>query len=161
MLGSCGLQTARSRRADFIPTIQVAAVSVRLNTHGVHMRQLHGQRKILNLKDSTGALLAKSRQWWNTGQIQRERNHTAESLEAVVASYTEYDYGIHVVRGSVDHFCVRYERKASEGGNASAQPCVTQRTPLWLLYIWAGRGPRFSKVPGNLRTIFALPAHRA
>jgi len=62
--------------------MQVAAVSVCVNAHGAQTKQLHGQRKMLNLKDSTGALLAKSRQWWNTGQIQRERNHTAESLEA-------------------------------------------------------------------------------
>ena len=61
--------------------MQFAAVSVCLNPHGVQMKQLHGQRKMLNLKDSTGALLAESRQWWNTGQIQREPSHMAESLE--------------------------------------------------------------------------------
>jgi hypothetical protein len=46
-------------------------------------------------------------------------------------------------------------------GNATAPTCVRQRTPLWLPYIWAGRGRRFSKAPGNLHTIFALPPHRA
>ena len=77
--------------------MQVAAVSVCMNAHGVQMRQLHRQRKMLNLKDSTGALLAKSRQWWNTGQIQRDRNHTAESPEAwlqatlnMIPAYTWY-----------------------------------------------------------------------
>ena len=64
--------------------MQFAAVSVCLNPHGVQIRQLHGQRKMLNLRDSTGALLAKSRQWWNTGQIQREPNDMAESPEAQV-----------------------------------------------------------------------------
>ena len=141
--------------------MQAAAVSVCVNAHGAQMKQLHGQRKILNLKDSTGALLAKSRQWWNTGQIQREPNHTAESLEAQLQATLNMIPAYTWNEAQSTAFAFVNERKASEGGNASALPCVTQRTPLWLLYIWAGRGPRFSKVPGNLRTIFALPAHRA
>jgi hypothetical protein len=46
-------------------------------------------------------------------------------------------------------------------GNATAPTCVRQRTPLWLPYIWASQGRRFSKAPGNLHRIFALPPHRA
>src|SRR4029077_13082779 len=49
--------------ADFIRTIQVAAVSVCMNPHGVHMRQLQVQRKMLNSKVWTAALMVKSRQW--------------------------------------------------------------------------------------------------
>ena len=79
----------------------------------------------------------------------------------VLASYTEHDSGVRVVHGSADELAFVNERKESEGRNASALPCATQHTPLWLFYIRAGRGPRFSKVPGNLRTIFALPARRA
>ena len=95
-LGSGGLQTARSRRADFIQTIQVAAASVCMNPHGVHMRQLRVQRKMLNSKDWTVALLAKSRQWRDPGN-HRGPNYIPESLEAkleaalnVIPAYTRY-----------------------------------------------------------------------
>src|SRR5258708_3643599 len=40
-----------------------------MNPHGVQMRQLHVQRKMLNLKDSTAVLLAKSRQWRDTDKF--------------------------------------------------------------------------------------------
>ena len=46
-------------------------------------------------------------------------------------------------------------------GNATAPPCVRQRTPLWLPYILASQGRRFAKTPGTLHRIFALPPHRA
>jgi len=34
-----------------------------MNPHGLHMRQLQLQRKMLNSKDWTAALMVKSRQW--------------------------------------------------------------------------------------------------
>src|SRR5579863_481455 len=42
-------------------------------------------------------------------------------------------------------------------GNANAPTCVRQRTPLWLPYIWASQRRRFSKAPGSLHRILALP----
>src|ERR1700739_3447993 len=75
LLGSWGLQTAPSRRADFIPTIQVAAVGACLNPHGVHTRQLQVQRKMLNRKDSTVVLVATSRQWRDTDKFRSVESH--------------------------------------------------------------------------------------
>jgi hypothetical protein len=81
VLRSCGLQTARNRRADFIRTIQVAAVSICPNPHGVHVRQLQVQRKTLNSEDWTAELVVKSRQWRDPGK-HRGPNYIPESLEA-------------------------------------------------------------------------------
>jgi hypothetical protein len=63
----------QARRANFIhlAAIQIAEVTVSMNPHGVHMRQLLVQRKMLNLKDSTPALLAKSHQWRDTGKFRQ------------------------------------------------------------------------------------------
>jgi hypothetical protein len=76
--------------------MQVAAVSVCMNPHGVLMRQLHGQRKLLISKDWTDALMVKSRQWWYTDKF-RQPNHAAESPEAplqatlnMIPAYTWY-----------------------------------------------------------------------
>jgi hypothetical protein len=67
-----------------------------MNPHGVHMRQLQAQRKMLNSKDWTVALLAKSRQWRDPGN-HRGPNYIPESLEAkleatlnVIPAYTRY-----------------------------------------------------------------------
>jgi hypothetical protein len=54
--------------------MQVAAVSACMNPHGVQMRQLHGQRKMLISKDWTDALMVKSRQWWDPDKF-RAPNH--------------------------------------------------------------------------------------
>jgi len=96
VLRSCGLQTARNRRADFIRTIQVAAVSACMNPHGVHMRQLQVQRKMLNSEDWTAALMVKSRQWRDPDK-HRGPNYIPESLEAklqatlnMIPAYTRY-----------------------------------------------------------------------
>jgi len=40
-----------------------------MNPHGVHMRQLQVQRKMLNSKDWVAALMVKFRQWRDAGQI--------------------------------------------------------------------------------------------
>lgn len=42
-----------------------------MHPHGAYMRQLLVQRKMLNLKDSTAALLAKSRQWRDTDKFRQ------------------------------------------------------------------------------------------
>ena len=93
-------------------------------------------------------------------QIQTARITWQNRLQRT-CGLADHDSGVRAVRVSAAELAFVMERKASEGGNANALPCVRQRTLLWLVYIWAGRGPRFSKVPGNLRTIFGLPAHRA
>ena len=52
-----------------------------MNPHGVHMRQLQVQRKMLNSEDWTAALMVKSRQWRDPGK-HRGPNYIPESLEA-------------------------------------------------------------------------------
>ena len=85
MLRSCGIRTAQNRGADFIRTIQAAAVSVCMNPHGVHMRQLQVQCKMLNSKDWTAALMVKSRQWRDPAKS-REPNHFVSSRRVFGAS---------------------------------------------------------------------------
>jgi hypothetical protein len=55
--------------------MQVAAVSVCMNAHGVQMKQLQIQRKMLNRKDWTDALMVKSRQWRDPDKIQSAESH--------------------------------------------------------------------------------------
>jgi hypothetical protein len=45
-----------------------------MNPHGVHMRQLQVQRKMLNSEDWTAELMVKSRQWRDPGKF-KEPNH--------------------------------------------------------------------------------------
>jgi hypothetical protein len=52
-----------------------------MNPHGVHMRQLQVQRKMLNSEDWTAALMVNSRQWRDPGKF-RQPESRAESLEA-------------------------------------------------------------------------------
>jgi len=67
-----------------------------MNPHGVHMRQLQVQRKMLNSEDWTAALMVKSRQWRDPGK-HRGPNYIPESLEAklqatlnMIPAYTRY-----------------------------------------------------------------------
>ena len=67
-----------------------------MNPHGVYMRQLQVQRKMLNSEDWTAALMVKSRQWRDPGK-HRGPNYIPESLEAklqatlnMIPAYTMY-----------------------------------------------------------------------
>jgi hypothetical protein len=66
-----------------------------MNPHGVHMRQLQVQRKMLNSEDWTAALMVKSRQWREPGK-HRGPNYIVLSARVFGASGADAKLGQHI-----------------------------------------------------------------